>query len=134
MERRDAPVSVAAKVGHSKTIGDFFFNPNVITIPVGTTLRWTNTGNITHTSTSANTFWDSGDINPGETFSLTFDMPGEYPYFCTYHPSSMEGFINVFTPKVNTDVGIAAQRGRGVAGSLTIGGAGLRKIGFRMQI
>ena len=48
-------------------IGDLFFNPADITVPVGTTVCWTNTGQITHTTTSDTGVWDSGFLANGDT-------------------------------------------------------------------
>jgi plastocyanin len=76
------------------SIVDFAFTPPVITITVGSTVRWTNTGGFTHTATSDTGVWDSGDLGPGAGFSRTFDMPGNYPYHCMHHPT-MQGTIVV---------------------------------------
>ena len=37
---------------------------------------------------------DSGVLAPSQSFSLTFDQPGEYSYFCVLHPD-MQGTIIV---------------------------------------
>ncbi len=29
--------------------------------------------------------WDSGTVNGGESWSYTFETPGEYTYFCIPH-------------------------------------------------
>ncbi len=34
--------------------------------------------------------FDSGVINPGETRSITVDVPGDYPYYCGVHPDRAE--------------------------------------------
>jgi plastocyanin len=40
--------------------------------------------------------WNSGDINPGQTFTHTFDTPGTYKYFCIPHEvAGMTGTIVV---------------------------------------
>lgn len=66
------------------------YTPSSRTIPVGTTVTWTNQSNMVHTVTSGsnrmhNGLFDSGDLTPGDTFSYTFDEPGTYPYFCRPH-------------------------------------------------
>ena len=74
--------------------------PETLTIPVGTTVEWKNTGQTLHDVTTdsssavnekdakippgAETF-DSGFMPPGGTFQYTFKVPGEYTYFCTPH-------------------------------------------------
>ncbi len=80
----------------SVSIVDFAFNPKTITIPVGTTVRWTNTGNAPHTvtSTSSPRAFDSGTLNSGDTFQHTFTTAGQFPYHCSIHPS-MTGTVIV---------------------------------------
>jgi plastocyanin len=80
----------------SVSIVDFAFNPKTITVPVGTTVRWTNTGNAPHTvtSTSSPKAFDSGTLNSGDTFQHTFTTAGQFPYRCSIHPS-MTGTVIV---------------------------------------
>jgi plastocyanin len=68
--------------------------PNPITVSVGTTIKWTNNDNVGHTVSSQNNLWDSGDIEPGATYSRTFQSTGTFPYYCAYHPG-MVGTIAV---------------------------------------
>ena len=81
--------TVISIVGNSESNS---YNPNLIEIKVGDTLTWRNDDSSPHTVTSSNdnkdiTTFDSGVLMRGETFSFTFDMEGEYPYFCTLHPN-----------------------------------------------
>lgn len=63
------------------------YSVNVLTVPVGTTVTWTNDDpGMMHTVTSADGIFDSGFLNEGDTWSYTFDEPGEYEYFCSPHP------------------------------------------------
>ncbi len=40
--------------------------------------------------------WDSGILQPGESFSYTFTVPGTYSYFCLPHVlSGMLGTVEV---------------------------------------
>jgi plastocyanin len=78
------------------SIVDFAFDPQVVTIRAGSTIRWTNNGQAPHTSTSTTAVWDSGTLNNGQQFSFTFNTPGSYPYICTIHPS-MTGTIVVLS-------------------------------------
>ncbi len=63
------------------------YAPNVLTVPVGTTVTWTNNdvGQI-HTVTDAAGSFDSGFLNPGDSWSYTFTEAGEFEYFCVPHP------------------------------------------------
>jgi plastocyanin len=64
------------------------YNPNPIEIKVAEIVTWINDNSSPHTVTSSNdSTFDSDVLRRGETFSFTFDKEGEYPYFCTLHPS-----------------------------------------------
>jgi len=71
--------------GPMVSIQGYAFNDATITVPVGTTLTWTNNDNTEHSTTSADDVWDSGKIVPGASFSTTFMAPGTYAYYCKYH-------------------------------------------------
>ena len=81
------------------TIADFSFTPVSTTVPVGTTVTWTNNGPSLHTTTSDATGWDSGNLNATQTFSHQFTTAGTFTYHCTLHPPSQypcfTGTINV---------------------------------------
>ena len=69
-------------------IDNFSFGPATLTVPVGTTVTWTNRDDIPHTvvsSDDAKTF-KSKVLDTDEKFSFTFTKPGSYPYFCSIHP------------------------------------------------
>jgi plastocyanin len=86
---------------HDVSIGDNFFSNGDLTISLGDTVRWTNNGNVGHTSTSgsesnAGAIWNSGTLSRGESFSFRFSNPGSFPYFCRIHGSLvMSGTITV---------------------------------------
>ena len=71
------------------------FTPNPLTVAVGTSVSWRNDDSVFHTVTSGTSTgtvgspdgtFDSGEILPGDTFSLTFDEPATFDYFCVPHP------------------------------------------------
>jgi nitrite reductase (NO-forming) len=62
------------------------YSVNVLRVPVGSTVVWTNSDSAVHTVTSVDGVFDSGNMNPGTGFAFTFDEPGEYEYFCVPHP------------------------------------------------
>jgi plastocyanin len=86
--------STVSIVSGSSTLTTTAYNPNPITITRGTTVTWTNNDNTAHTSTSDNNVWNSGNIAPGGSFSMTFQNPRTFPYRCTLHPN-MIGTLNV---------------------------------------
>ncbi len=70
--------------------------PNSITIKPGDSIRWTNTDpDIAHTTTRFGSGgWDSGLLNPGDTYSVTFNTTGSFPYICQIH-SGQTGTVKV---------------------------------------
>jgi plastocyanin len=66
-------------------IVDFAFVPDKLTVAVGTTVVWTNTG-VEHTTTSSDGVWGSEVLERGDAFRYTFTQPGTYPYICGLHP------------------------------------------------
>lgn len=85
---------------------DLRFVPDELTVTVGDTVTWRNTGSVVHTATddpskaqdAANAVlpegaeaWNSGNVAGGEEWSHTFDTPGEYTYFCI--PHEMAGMV-----------------------------------------
>ncbi len=89
------PPAMVAKVdGPEIHIQNFGFNPPTLTVPVGTTVTWTNTDGTIHTVTSATKVFTSDGLDQGGAFSYTFKTPGSYTYFCKLHPQ-MTGTIVV---------------------------------------
>jgi plastocyanin len=72
------------------------YNPDNITVVIGVnnTVIWTNNDNGPHTVTASDGSFDSGNMNPGATFTYTFTTPGTYTYICTYH-TWMHGYVTV---------------------------------------
>jgi plastocyanin len=63
------------------------YSVNELMIPLGTTVTWTNDDpTMPHTVTAADGSFDSGIMQPGDSWSHTFDKPGDLEYFCTLHP------------------------------------------------
>jgi len=69
-------------------IDNFTFGPGTLTVPVGTTVTWTNKDDIPHTvvSTDDSKTFKSKVLDTDEKFSFTFSKAGNYPYFCSIHP------------------------------------------------
>lgn len=71
------------------------YSPSVLTVAVGTTVTWRNNDALYHTITTGTSngqvgtpdgLFDSGDVQPGESFQHTFDEAGTFDYYCTPHP------------------------------------------------
>jgi plastocyanin/FtsP/CotA-like multicopper oxidase with cupredoxin domain len=90
---------------HDISIVDFAFSPATISIAVGDTIRWTNTGSSDHTATSnpgtagctpaSMESFDSGTLSNGGTFNHTFTMAGTFAYHCEIHGCGMSGTVTV---------------------------------------
>jgi plastocyanin len=89
-----ASASVAIVVG-AQTLGNQAFTPDDLNIAVGTTVTWTNTDAVAHTSTSdvnANG-WNSGIVAPGGRFAVAFPTAGTFRYHCAIHPGMIGSVI-----------------------------------------
>jgi plastocyanin len=67
-------------------IDNFVFGPQAITVPVGTTVTWTNSDDIPHTAVSTDGIFKSKVMDTDEKFSYTFTKAGTYSYYCSVHP------------------------------------------------
>lgn len=67
-------------------IANFAFAPETLTVAPGQKVTWTNADTVAHTSTGADRRWNSGPLEPGASFSVTFVTPGTYLYGCSIHP------------------------------------------------
>lgn len=78
------------------TIQNFAFLPGDITVKKGTTVTWTNKDSTTHTvsETDGRKGPSSGNLNPGGTYSFTFNEAGTFKYRCDIHPD-MLGTVTV---------------------------------------
>jgi plastocyanin len=83
-----------AASSQSVTIQNLSFQPNALTVPVGTTVTWTNNDSTQHTVTADDGSFDSGVLQQGATFSQTFTTAGTFSYHCNIH-STMRGTITV---------------------------------------
>ena len=77
--QHDGPVTVPV------SMFQFEFLPPDLTINVGDTVMWTNNDALPHTATSNTSVWNSGTLQPGQSFSFTFNNPGAFPYHCGFH-------------------------------------------------
>src|SRR5450432_709698 len=99
---------------------DFAFVPANITVHVGGTVTWANTGTKKHTATADDNSFDTGVVAPGASSqAVTFTKAGTFKYFCQFHGGpdgvDMSGTITVVadaavaSPQAATQVPAAAQ-------------------------
>ena len=61
--------------------------PEQVEIAAGETVTWDMTGaKMAHSAKAEDGSWDSGYVQEGSKWSRTFDVPGEYRYYCYPHP------------------------------------------------
>ena len=107
------PVHITGTAAPAATVemtNSLNFTPDTVIIHTGETVRWKNTSLLVHTVTgdpSKETMeisatlpegarpFDSGYLDPNETFEHTFTVPGTYGYFCIPHEAAMRGIVIV---------------------------------------
>jgi plastocyanin len=62
------------------------YTPMAITVTVGDSVTWKNSGTQSHTATADDASWDTDLIGPGDTGYATFDAAGTFAYYCQPHP------------------------------------------------
>jgi plastocyanin len=75
------------KIGDNNV--EYSYGPARTRVKPGTTVTFTNVGDLAHTATATAGMegkWDTGALNKGESKTITFDKPGTYYYICTPHP------------------------------------------------
>jgi plastocyanin len=78
----------------SVTMGDLFFSPSTVSIAVGDTVTWRNTGQAPHNATADDGSFATATLNNGQSASHTFTQAGTFSYTCTIHPQ-MKGTVRV---------------------------------------
>jgi plastocyanin len=89
---RKAHASASASVN----MGDFFFSPASVTVAVGDTVSWHNSGQAPHNATADDGSFRTPDLNNGQSASHTFGSAGTFSYICTIHPN-MKGTVRVLS-------------------------------------
>ncbi|MDB5393361.1 MAG: quinonprotein alcohol dehydrogenase [Rhodospirillales bacterium] len=69
-----------------KTIDEHAVMPMRIKIPAGGKVTWSNKGKVVHDAVAMDGSWNSGDIAPGATGSVTFAKAGTYDYTSKSEP------------------------------------------------
>lgn len=95
MDANAEEVKVDIANGSQKADNSKFYVPARISVPVGTTVVWTNSDDAPHTITSGTPTcvgecwgldFDSGIMRLDNVYRFTFDKPGTYNYLCSLHP------------------------------------------------
>jgi plastocyanin len=70
------------------------FDPAQLSVAPKTTVTWVNNDTVAHTVTADDGLFDSGVLQPGESYSVWFDGSGQVTYHCKIHPD-MKGSLIV---------------------------------------
>lgn len=83
---------------HAVIMEGMTFSPPTLRIQPGDTIVFTNNDLVPHTATAKRReVFDSGIINPGESWTFVPKFSATVAYVCTFHPM-MEGRIEVASP------------------------------------
>jgi plastocyanin len=78
----------------TKTVatGDNFFKPKKLTITVGSTVKWKNTGRSLHNVVpNKGKAFGVARLSPGKSYKYTFTSPGKFKYYCSFHGAPNTG-------------------------------------------
>jgi plastocyanin len=94
---RPPGATVAKKDGATISVGNYFFGPANVSLPLGSTLNWKFNSSTLHNVTLANgpRGFSSPNLNDSRRFSFKFRKPGTYRIFCGLHPVSMTETVTV---------------------------------------
>jgi plastocyanin len=94
----DAATGVEPAEGDQRVaIVNYEFDPDALTVKVGTKVTWTNADGFDHTATSdddAPAAFDTGELGTDAAGEFTFTEPGTYAYHCAIH-DYMKGTVDV---------------------------------------
>ena len=84
--RRHRTTAPAPTGPNAVSISNFAFAPATLTVPVGTTVTWTNHDEEPHTVVAGDGSFHSPGLGTDATFSNTFATAGTFDYVCSIHP------------------------------------------------
>lgn len=76
------------------SIQSFDYDPRIITVDEGDSVRFTNNDPFAHTASSVGPAFDTGTLGLGQSSTIVFPTAGSYEYFCRFH-GDMRGKVNV---------------------------------------
>ena len=82
-----AAIEAAQPKTHTIEIKGMEFVPASLAVNSGDTVIWKNEDVVPHTATSTAKGFDSGGIEPGESWTYVAAKKGSFPYACSYHPT-----------------------------------------------
>ncbi len=89
------------------SIANMAFSPSALTVNAGDTVAWTNNDSVAHTVTADDGSFNSGTVQPGQTYTHLFTSSGAVSYHCALHPS-MTGTVSIAASAAAGNSGNAA--------------------------
>ena len=86
-QARGAAIAAGQPKTHTVTIEATSFKPERLTVAAGDTVVWVNKDPFPHTATATAGGFDSGNIDPEKSWTLTAVKKGEFGYVCSLHPT-----------------------------------------------
>jgi plastocyanin len=83
----DDPAASKAVSVHTVTIEGMQYQPQALTVRRGDRIRWVNKDLFAHTVTAEAGGFDSPEIAPQSSWTLTARTAGDFPYGCRLHPT-----------------------------------------------
>ena len=83
------PVAISQSAPAQTTevkVDNFTFSPDTVTVPVNSTVTWTNKDDVPHVIASTDGLFRSKGLDTDDHFSFKFTKPGTYAYYCSIHP------------------------------------------------
>ena len=78
--------------GSTLSIENFVFKPETLQVAPGTRVDVRNKDGVVHTVTADDKSFDTGDVNGGQSGSVTVPKAGRFPFKCSIH-TYMRGVI-----------------------------------------
>lgn len=94
---------------------DNVYTRDLTRIPAGGTVVFSSDGSAPHNAVAYDGSWSTEDefgdlaMLPGDSVSMTFDEPGVYEYFCTFHSTDGEGMVATLVVGDDVDLAYAAE-------------------------
>jgi plastocyanin/uncharacterized membrane protein len=83
----DASAQSSSPQTHIVTMRQMQFDPPTLSVAPGDTVEWKNEDIYAHTVTADDNSFDSGPIQPGTAWKMTFQHPATVGYHCRPHPN-----------------------------------------------
>lgn len=89
------PTPVRTQGANEIWMRDQAFQPGYINVPIGTTVTWINVDTGAHTITSDDGLYNE-TIPPGKSFKITFNITGDFNYYCSIHSGIYPEIVTIF--------------------------------------